>query len=151
MKHRRYIIVLLVLLCSVVVMAQEPKKFDPVQFEADLEQFVATEARLTPTESAAFFPLYREMRKKQMAYFGYHRRWHIVDESDDKACAEAIRRLDSNDLEIKRLQQLYHEKFLHILPASKVFRIIKAEEKFHRQQFKRAHFNGKKHRHHGAK
>ncbi len=151
MKHRRYIIVLLVLLCSVVVMAQEPKKFDPVQFEADLEQFVATEARLTPTESATFFPLYREMRKKQMAYFGYHRRWHIVDESDDKACAEAIRRMDSNDLEIKRLQQLYHEKFLHILPASKVFRIIKAEEKFHRQQFKRAHFNGKKHRHHGAK
>ena len=136
MKHRRYIIVLLVLLCSVVAMAQEPKKFDPVQFEADLEQFVATEARLTPTESATFFPLYREMRKKQMAYFGYHRRWHIVD---------------SNDLEIKRLQQLYHEKFLHILPASKVFRIIKAEEKFHRQQFKRAHFNGKKHCHHGAK
>lgn len=151
MKHRRYIIVLLVLLCGVVAMAQEPKKFDPVQFEADLEQFVATEARLTPTESATFFPLYREMRKKQMAYFGYHRRWHIVDESDDKACAEAIRRMDSNDLEIKRLQQLYHEKFLHILPASKVFRIIKAEEKFHRQQFKRAHFNGKKHRHHGAK
>ena len=151
MKHRRYIIVLLVLLCSVVAMAQEPKKFDPVQFEADLEQFVATEARLTPTESATFFPLYREMRKKQMAYFGYHRRWYIVDESDDKACAEAIRRMDSNDLEIKRLQQLYHEKFLHILPASKVFRIIKAEEKFHRQQFKRAHFNGKKHRHHGAK
>ncbi|WP_337386251.1 hypothetical protein [Prevotella sp.] len=151
MKHRRYIIVLLVLLCSVVAMAQEPKKFDPVQFEADLEQFVATEARLTLTESATFFPLYREMRKKQMAYFGYHRRWHIVDESDDKACAEAIRRMDSNDLEIKRLQQLYHEKFLHILPASKVFRIIKAEEKFHRQQFKRAQFNGKKHRHHGAK
>ena len=151
MKHRRYIIVLLVLLCSVVAMAQEPKKFDRVLFEADLELFVATEARLTPTESATFFPLYREMRKKQMAYFGYHRRWHIVDESDDKACAEAIRRLDSNDLEIKRLQQLYHEKFLHILPASKVFRIIKAEEKFHRQQFKRAHFNGKKHRQHGAK
>lgn len=151
MKHRRYIIVLLVLLCSVVAMAQEPKKFDPVQFEADLEQFVTTEARLTPTESAAFFPLYREMRKKQMAYFCDHRRWHYIDESDDKACAEAIRRLDSNDLEIKRLQKIYHEKFLHILPASKVLRIIKAEEKFHRQQFKRAHFNGKKHRHHGAK
>ena len=151
MKHRRYIIVLLVLLCSVVAMAQEPKKFDPVQFEANLEQFVATEARLTPAESATFFPLYREMRKKQMAYFGDHRRLHIIGELDDKVCAEAIRRMDKNDLEVKRLQQLYHEKFLRILPASKVFRIIKAEEKFHRQQFKRAHFNGKKHRQHGAK
>ena len=90
------------------------------------------------------------MRKKQMAYFSDHRRWHYIDEADDKACADAIRRIDNNDIEIKRLQQAYHEKFLHILPASKVYRIIKAEDKFHRQQFKRIHANGKRHRQHGA-
>lgn len=150
MSLRRYIISILLVLCGVLAIAQEPKKFDPAQFEADLEQFVTTEARLTPAESAEFFPLYREMRKKQMAYFCDHRRWHYVDEADDKACADAIRRLDNNDLEIKRLQQAYHEKFLHILPASKVYRIIKAEDKFHRQQFKRIHANGKRHRQHGA-
>lgn len=150
MSLRRYIISILLVLCGVLAIAQEPKKFDPAQFEADLEQFVTTEARLTPAESAEFFPLYREMRKKQMAYFCDHRRWQYVDEADDKACADAIRRLDNNDLEIKRLQQAYHEKFLRILPASKVYRIIKAEEKFHRQQFKRIHANGKRHRQHGA-
>lgn len=150
MSLRRYIISILLVLCGVLAIAQEPKKFDPAQFEADLEQFVTTEARLTPAESAEFFPLYREMRKKQMAYFCDHRRWHYVDEADDKACADAIRRLDNNDLEIKRLQQAYHEKFLRILPASKVYRIIKAEDKFHRQQFKRIHANGKRHRQHGA-
>lgn len=150
MSLRRYIISILLVLCSVLAIAQEPKKFDPAQFEADLEQFVTTEARLTPAESAEFFPLYREMRKKQMAYFCDHRRWQYVDEADDKACADAIRRIDNNDLEIKRLQQAYHEKFLRILPASKVYRIIKAEEKFHRQQFKRIHANGKRHRQHGA-
>lgn len=150
MSLRRYIISILLVLCGILAIAQEPKKFDPAQFEADLEQFVTTEARLTPAESAEFFPLYREMRKKQMAYFCDHRRWHYVDEADDKACADAIRRLDNNDLEIKRLQQAYHEKFLRILPASKVYRIIKAEEKFHRQQFKRIHANGKRHRQHGA-
>lgn len=150
MSLRRYIISILLVLCGVLAIAQEPKKFDPAQFEANLEQFVTTEARLTPAESAEFFPLYREMRKKQMAYFCDHRRWHYVDEADDKACADAIRRLDNNDLEIKRLQQSYHEKFLRILPASKVYRIIKAEEKFHRQQFKRIHANGKRHRQHGA-
>lgn len=150
MSLRRYIISILLVLCGVLAIAQEPKKFDPAQFEADLEQFVVTEARLTPAESAEFFPLYREMRKKQMAYFCDHRRWHYIDEADDKACADAIRRLDNNDLEIKRLQQAYHEKFLRILPASKVYRIIKAEDKFHRQQFKRIHANGKRHRQHGA-
>lgn len=150
MSLRRYIISILLVLCGVLAIAQEPKKFDPAQFEANLEQFVTTEARLTPAESAEFFPLYREMRKKQMAYFCDHRRWQYVDEADDKACADAIRRIDNNDLEIKRLQQAYHEKFLRILPASKVYRIIKAEEKFHRQQFKRIHANGKRHRQHGA-
>ena len=150
MSLRRYIISILLVLCGILAIAQEPKKFDPAQFEADLEQFVVTEARLTPAESAEFFPLYREMRKKQMAYFCDHRRWHYIDEADDKACADAIRRLDNNDLEIKRLQQAYHEKFLRILPASKVYRIIKAEDKFHRQQFKRIHANGKRHRQHGA-
>ena len=146
MSLRRYIISILLVLCGVLAIAQEPKKFDPAQFEANL----ATEARLTPAESAEFFPLYREMRKKQMAYFCDHRRWHYIDEADDKACADAIRRLDNNDLEIKRLQQAYHEKFLRILPASKVYRIIKAEDKFHRQQFKRIHANGKRHHQHGA-
>lgn len=150
MSLRRYIISILLVLCGVLAIAQEPKKFDPAQFEANLEQFVATEARLTPAEAAEFFPLYREMRKKQMAYFCDHRRWHYIDEADDKACADAIRRLDNNDIEIKRLQQAYHEKFLHILPASKVYRIIKAEDKFHRQQFKRIHANGKRHRQHGV-
>ncbi|WP_308225513.1 hypothetical protein [uncultured Prevotella sp.] len=150
MSLRRYIISILLILCGVLAIAQEPKKFDPAQFEANLEQFVATEARLTPAESAEFFPLYREMRKKQMAYFSDDRRWHYIDEADDKACADAIRQIDNNDIEIKRLQQAYHEKFLHILPASKVYRIIKAEDKFHRQQFKRIHANGKRHRQHGA-
>ena len=39
---------------------------------------------------------------------------------------------------MKKLQQDYHNKFMKVLPASKVFRIIQAEENFHRQMFKRA-------------
>lgn len=125
------------LLCSLAAMAQGDRKFDPAKFEADLEQFVATEAALTPQEAAAFFPLYREMRRKQLAFFGEDRRLSTIDESDDKACADAIRRRDDNDLEIKRLQQVYHDKFMRVLSPSKVFRVIKAEDKFHRQLFKR--------------
>ena len=39
---------------------------------------------------------------------------------------------------MKQLQQEYHNRFMYILPASKVLKIIKAEEKFHRRAFKRA-------------
>ena len=125
------------LLCCMLSLAQDGKGFDPARFEADLEQFVATEAALTPQESAAFFPLYREMRRKQFAFFGEDRRLSNVDTSDDKACAKAIRRRDENDLEIKRLQRTYHEKFMRVIPASKVFKVIMAEDRFHRQLFKR--------------
>ena len=49
--------------------AQGPRPFDPAKFQADLEQFITMEAALTPQEAADFFPLYREMRKKQMVFF----------------------------------------------------------------------------------
>lgn len=145
MALRKYILIMVAVFCGVLASAQERKKFDPARFEAELEQFIATEAAFTPQESATFFPLYREMRKKQFAYMGEDRRLRNVDTSDDKACAEAIRRRDDNDMEIKRLQQLYHEKFMRVLSPSKAFRAIRAEDKFHRQLFRRhAHGGGKK-------
>lgn len=144
MALRRYIMAFAVVLCGVAASANGQGKFDPAKFEVDLEQFVATEAALTPSESAAFFPLYREMRKKQLAYFGESRRLCHVDISDEKACADAIRQSDNNELAIKRLLQEYHEKFMRILPASKVFRVLRAEDKFHRQMFKHARNASKK-------
>ena len=123
-------------LCLLCAVAHGRDKFDPAKFEAELEQFVAVEAGLTPMEASRFFPLYREMRKKQMAYFGQDRMFRHIDTNDDKACAEAISRHDENDIAMKELQQEYHRKFLKVLSASKVYLIIRAEEKFHRQLFK---------------
>lgn len=119
---------------------QPPKKFNPQQFEAELEQFITTEVGLTPQESSTFFPVYREMRKQQRIYFIEDRRFHHTNLTDDKACEEAIRRHAANELKIKEIQQSYHLQFLKMFPASKVFRIIRAEEKFHRHMMKRAAF-----------
>ena len=69
--------------------------------------------------------------------FDEMRRLHHIDTRDNETCANAIRRQDELDVEIKLLQQEYHSRFMLILPAGKVMRIIKAEEKFHRQMFKR--------------
>lgn len=138
MTLRKYILIFIVAICCSASFAQKRQKFNPAKFEAELEQFITTEAALSPREAAAFFPLYREMRKKQFAYFGEDRRLCSVDMTDDRACAEAIRRRDDNDLDIKLLQQAYHEKFMRVLPPSKVLRVIRAEDKFHRQLFRRA-------------
>ena len=119
--------------------AQNPmNRFDPARFEADLEQFITTAAGLTPNEASAFFPLYREMQKKQRSIYDQLRRYRHVDFNDDKACEKAISERDKLDVQIKELQQTYHNKFMKVLPARKVFLVIMAEDNFHRQAFKRA-------------
>ena len=134
--------ILFLLLCVMANALAQPhgKKrppFNPAKFEADLEQFIATNAFLTPQEAAKFFPVYRQMLKKQRVLFDEARRTRQINPKDNEACAEAIRKQDELDLQIKLLQQEYHARFMTLLSPSKVVDVIKAEEKFHRQMFKR--------------
>lgn len=132
---------LVVILTSLLSLSAQPPKgkrgFDPNRFQADLEQYIVSKAGLTPVESAKFFPVYRKMGKKMRMLFDEMQRYHHVNPKDNDACAEAIRRQDEIDIELKQLQQEYHAKFMIILPASKVLSIIKAEGDFHRMAFKR--------------
>lgn len=136
---KRHVLVILLAFCCMGVTAQGPRpEFNPQKFDADLEQFVARKAGLTPSECSRFFPLYREMRTKMRINFSKERENFFINESDERACEQAIRSHDANELAQKKLQQSYHAKFLKILPATKVFRVIRAEDEFHRHAFKRA-------------
>lgn len=137
-------ILLILLFCLIGVTAidaqriqQKRPPFNPAKFEADMEQYITTQAGLTPQEAAKFFPVYREMTKRMRTLFDEMRREHLVNLKDDKACAEAIHRQDQRDIDLKYLQQEYHSRFMKILSPSKVMRIIKAEENFHRQAFRK--------------
>jgi len=94
------------------------------------------EGSLPQAESAAFFPVYRELRKKQRNIFEQIKRHKHVKPTDNKAAAEAIKQQDKLELEMKELLKDYHIKFMALLPATTVFQILKAEDKFHRQLFK---------------
>ena len=126
-------------LFALVMNAQQEKrqKFDPAKFEADLEQYITKEAALTHQEAAQFMPIYREMRSKQRACFDEMRSLAKTNSNDDKACRETIEKKDKVDIEVKEIQQNYHQKFMKVLAPSKVQRVIAAEERFHRQAFKR--------------
>ena len=75
--------------------------------------------------------------KKQRMLFDEMRRFRQINPKDNKACENAIHRQDELDIQIKQLQQEYHTRFMYVLPASKVLGVIKAEEKFHRQMFRK--------------
>lgn len=158
---KRYFFLLICLLATVLTVSAQrpmrlgpepiarvlPEPFNPEKFEAELEQYIVTEVCLSPRESEQFFPLYREMRRKQLALFGAMRRGRYVNLKDNNECQKMIRENDKRDVEMKKLQQDYHNKFMKVLPASTVFRIIQAEEKFHRKMFKRAAKRDNFHRH----
>ncbi len=122
------------------VMAQDAKgqqqKFSPEKFEADLQAFITKEANLTKQESAKFFPVYREMQSKQRQLFEKQRNHNRVKPADEQGCKKAIMDGDALDIEIKQLQQKYHKRFLEMMPASKVYDILKAEERFHRRMMR---------------
>lgn len=142
-------IVILIMSCAVAfgLSAQESKpKFSPEQFQADLEQFIVKEAGLTPQESAKFFPEYREMGKQQRAVFDRMRKLGRTKPADEAGCLNAIKQRDKMDLELKKIQQTYHNKFLTLISASKLFDVIKAEEKFHRRMLKKSNANNTQHK-----
>lgn len=136
----RTTVLMILMLCTFGVANGQHRKrppFNPAKFEADLEQFITVNACLSPSQTASFFPVYRQMMKKQRALFDEMRRLRMINPKDNEACEEAIRKQDELDIQIKQLQQEYHGRFLMMLPANKVLSIIKAEEKFHRQIFKK--------------
>lgn len=116
----------------------QKETFDPARFQRELEQFIVGEACLSPQEASVFFSVYREWKTKERALWGQRRRYRHIDPSNDAEALEAIRQQDKLDIEIKKLQQQYHEKILKMLPAGKVLQIIIAEDKFHRKAFRRA-------------
>ena len=115
---------------------QQPQKFSPEKFQADLEQFITKEACLTPQEAAKFFPIYKEMQAKQRTVYERQRQLGFGKPADEKGCEKNIRQRDEYDLELKRIQQTYHNKFLSVISASKLYDVLNAEDRFHRQMLR---------------
>jgi len=134
---KRIVITCLAILMLLAVSAQEPKKkFSPEKFQAELEQFITNEACLTPQEATKFFPLYREMHKKQRCVYNQMKALGKIKPAEESECRKSIQKRDELELELKSIQQTYHNKFLGVLSASKVFDVIKAEDRFHRKTFR---------------
>ena len=118
------------------------KKFSPEQFMQELHSFLIREADLTQQEADAFFPVYDEMKEKERKLFKNQRKdFKALQTNED--FQKAVEEYDKIDLQLKELQQTYHKKFFKVLPAKKVFGIIRAEDKFRTQMFRKmANGNG---------
>lgn len=114
----------------------DPKKFDPERYQRELEAFITKEACLCPDEAKVFFPLLREMQKKQRAIYMKQKVFDKAAFTDNKAAAAVILAYDERELAIKKLQQQYHKQFVKVIPATKVLKAIHAEERFNRNMMR---------------
>ena len=56
--------------------------------------------------------------------------------SDEASSKRAIQRRDQLEMELKSIQQTYHNKFLRVVSATKVYKTIIAEDQFHHKAFR---------------
>jgi len=138
---KKLLLTILLIAASMDMSAQGNRKdaaerFSPEKFEAELHDFIVSEAHLTDQEEARFFPLYREMQQKQRAIYDHQRNLGKQKPQDEEGCLKAIKVRDEKEIELKRIQQQYHKRFLELMPATKVWDILKAEERFHRRAMK---------------
>ena len=135
--NKKLIYLLISLMFTLNIGAQNQQKFSPEKFDAELHEFITSQAKLTPQEATKFFPIYKEMQGKQRAIYEKQRILGMQRPHDESSCLKAIRERDAIDLELKRIQQCYHEKFLEIMPASKLYEVLQAEDRFHRRMLRR--------------
>jgi len=133
---KKFISLSLLLMMTIMVSAQDHKRFSPEKFEADLRCFITKEASLTPQEADKLFPVFREMREKQREIYEKMRKLGMNKASDDEACKQFIIEYDKLNLELGQLDVTYHKKMIRMIPASKVYEVMKAEKRFHRQMMK---------------
>jgi hypothetical protein len=139
---KKYCLLLAVMMIATLTNAQE-KKFSPEQFDAELQKFITWDAKLTPEEAAKFFPLYWEMQKKQRELYAKQQQIARNKPADDKGCRQIIKERDEIELDMKRVQLDYHNKFMNVLSPSKVYDALRSENKFHRHKMKQWSFGPK--------
>ncbi len=144
---RRFLFVALMLAATISAFAhgndQERKreKFNPQKFEMRLEQYVVKEACITEAEAVKFLPVFREMRQKQIETINEARKARVKKPATEEEWEEVLKAHDNKEIQLKKILQTYHNRMLKVIPASKIIKMIKAEERFHREIFAKMNQN----------
>lgn len=135
---KRLTILALMALFTMSLMAQQNSeqgkpRFDPKEFQQRMEEALTRQAELTPDEAKAFFPIYKEMKEKQRGIGVQIHQLKTQCKPDEAAYTAAITKIKQLLVESAQLEQSYYRRLLEVVPASKVFKVMKAEDDFHRR------------------
>lgn len=132
------------LLCTLTLTAQPKgdKKFSPEQFKERMEKALIKHADLTNDEAKKVLPIFMEM-KEQQRKLGKNLAKLKKNEKDSNLSeteyAKRVKQINELKEDLAEVEEKYYEKMMKAIPASKVWRIMKADDEFHRQML--SHFN----------
>ena len=135
----------IILLTATASMAQEhnqPKNkrpFSPEEFQAKQKAFITEKAALTPEEADAFFPLFFELQKKKFEIEHNVRkdaRKPHGEKMSEEECREFVYKMADTRIEISKLEREYTDKYLKVLSACKLQKVLHAEGAFQRHLMK---------------
>lgn len=133
----RQIIIATIILFSTIANAQNHKgHFSKEEFRNRQKEFLTQKAELTAEEAEKFFPLYFEFQDKKAEY--NKEVWNSMKKGDNKNATETEFEKISEDIvktkiTIDNLEMEYLKKYKKILSSKKIYKIQRAEMKFHRE------------------
>ncbi|MCR5820671.1 MAG: hypothetical protein K6F94_06990 [Bacteroidaceae bacterium] len=132
---KRFFLFSLITLSAIVLNAQDQKspRFDPQVFRQHMERTLTKEAGLTPDEAAAVFPIYNEMREKQRNLGEQIRTIKCQTHADEKEAYKAVIKIKQLQTDMAETEESYYKKMCKTIPASKVMKMMLAEDNLHRR------------------
>ena len=147
--RRKIIIIALCLFAVLPIIAQgqdKHKGFNYDEFRKKMELFITKEAGFSAEDAQKFFPIFHEMKAKQMKLGNKIKKLKkdpLDDDDDDDdddenedEWAEAV--IEIEELKVKQAQigETYIKRLCKTISGEKVFKALKAEDAFHRQILK---------------
>lgn len=139
MKRIIYLLIVLVMGSINTTFAQRQQRMNREEFKKKQKEFLMEKAGLTREEARQLFPLYFELQNKKQEL--NRKAWQQIRKGQKNQLSEEEYSQIVNDviefrIATDKLELEYIQKYKTFLPASKIYRLQRAEMHFHRNLIK---------------
>lgn len=136
MKRKVFLtVVALAFVLSAFAQGGKGRRFNPAEFKAKMEAFVSEHAGLTAAESEKLLPLFEEMKEKQRKLKGQEHklRKECCAAETEMECQEILEKIVKLHVKASELEETYYNKMCKAVSARKAYRVMQADDAFHRE------------------
>ncbi len=141
MNNKRFTWLILWVFFGLTTSMAQPARnhFSPEDFKKKQEHYITLKAQFTQEEAKAFFHLFHEMHTKQrevMDKIIKLKRQEMTEETKEDAYTDVINEITKLKTESARIEASYYKRLCKAISPRKVYKAMKAEDKFHREMLK---------------